>query len=82
MQLYDALCRWADDKSVQINLRENAGELAVCLDCNVLYLESSHTHRLMYEENLFYLSANRMGPEKMSRLDQTLTVGAQGQYLL
>jgi len=82
LQLDDVLCRWSDERTVQVELAWASQTLSVHFDAQCLHLDAKPSQSLAYEENLFYLSANRMGPEEVSRIDQSLTVGAEGQYIL
>ncbi|MFA5598128.1 MAG: AAA family ATPase [Pusillimonas sp.] len=39
-------------------------------------------HGLSYEENFFYLSANRIGPQETAELNREIRVGQNGQYTI
>jgi len=45
-------------------------------------LDSSQARELEYESSLFYLSANRVGPEELAELNRELKIGQNGQYAL
>jgi len=45
-------------------------------------LHSGQARELEYESSLFYLSANRVGPEELAELNQELKIGQNGQYAL
>jgi len=45
-------------------------------------LQAAQEGGLEYESSLFYLCANRIGPEELAELDRDLKIGQNGQYAL
>jgi predicted ATPase len=78
----DVVCRWADESVVGIALEGEKGVLAVELVRDGLVTVGDPSFSYHYEENLFYLSSERVGPEEVSHLDKSLRVGELGQFLL
>lgn len=83
VQLDDVLCRTADAEHVGISLTTDKGEEFRVFITETLPGFTGDREKLYeYEETLFYLSANRSGPEELAELSKELKIGAQGQYAL
>jgi predicted ATPase len=84
VQLEDVLCRTAEARQVDIGLTTVdeqrfdtfITELAPGFRGDRDFLPYA------YEETLFYLSANRGGPEELAELSKELLIGPHGQYAL
>ncbi|QEP43539.1 hypothetical protein D5085_10645 [Ectothiorhodospiraceae bacterium BW-2] len=81
---YDAVhCRWSDTPSVKIALSNELGEVGGELNPDGTFIPAiDGTEALTYEEDYYYLSANRLGPEEVSQADKHLKIGEQGQFVL
>ena|SRR5680860_204997 len=83
VQLEDVLCRTVDARQVDIGLITTEGQ-----SLNTFITEKApgfigdQDYLYEYEETLFYLCANRSGPEELAELSKELQIGAQGQYAL
>ena len=80
----DVYCRWSAENVVSIALQADFGNADYKLmadlktQCEVRDLELGFN----YEQDYFYLSANRLGPEEISQIDKHLKVGEHGQFVL
>lgn len=83
VQLDDVLCRTADARKVEIGLETTEGQaFTTFITENAPGFIGDQDHLYEYEETLFYLSANRSGPEELAELSKELKIGSQGQYAL
>ncbi|NYS60330.1 AAA family ATPase [Vreelandella salicampi] len=83
VQLEEVLCRTAEAREVQICLTNDKAET---LHAWIKETGASVIHDpgmdLSYEETLFYLSADRSGPEELASLNKALPIGQHGQYAI
>lgn len=83
VQLDDVLCRTSDARQVEIELTATDQ-----LEFNAFIAETGggivgdKDTLYDYEESLFYLSANRSGPEELAELSKELRIGPRGEYAL
>lgn len=83
VQWEDVLCRTADADQVDIALTTTDGQyLHTCITESVAILKGVEDAPYEYEESLFYLCANRSGPEELAELSKELLIGPMGQYAL
>lgn len=83
VQLDDVLCRTVDARQIRIGLVTKDGQkIETFISENASGCIGDRDHLYEYEETLFYLSANRSGPEELAELSRELKIGAQGQYAL
>jgi len=82
-QFEDVYCRFSNAQVVSFSLRSAGLEHVTTLSATGLTGASTETSSLPgYEESLFYLSANRIGPEEISQLNKELCIGQSGQFSL
>ena len=79
-QIEDVLCHRSGSDTVAITLHGTSGtsEVRFELGGGVIWDGVSPEHE--WERSLFYLSANRMGPEEISQLTKELRLGSGGEY--
>jgi len=84
VQFEDVYCRFSNAQSVDVCVRADGIEHAVRMDrADGLTHASTDASGLPgYEESLFYLSANRIGPEEISSLNRELRIGDAGQFAM
>lgn len=74
-------------KTVRINLKMSDGlEYTVSIEDKITIVQNDTETRgrkpLKYEENLQYLSANRIGPEALASYSEDLKIGFDGKYAM
>jgi predicted ATPase len=80
-QFEDVASRISNASTVEFFLRQEGGIIAATLDEQGLTGHPRNEASFpSYEESLFHLSANRIGPEELSLLDKELRIGETGQY--
>lgn len=79
-----SLCRWSGSQSIEVSLKNSSSELvSIRINSdNAFVLKESEPLNFSYENNYFYLAANRIGEEEISKLDKTVLSGSKGQFLL
>lgn len=78
----DVFCRWSSSKEIKISLTTSKGyALILRLSKDNHDFPYSDLNSYSYEENFFYISANRTGQEEISLVDKNLLSGDRGQYL-
>ncbi|HAA44935.1 MAG: hypothetical protein XD36_2683 [Halomonas sp. 54_146] len=83
VQLEEVLCRTATAREVQIYLSDDkAKQLHAWITETGASVIHDPSITLSYEETLFYLSADRSGPEELASLNKTLAIGQHGQYAI
>ena len=87
--LISVVAPFTDFREVR-NKYENAKSLTIKADEYSLYLDSEtlkinsekkQFQKLDYEKNLYFLSANRMGQEEISKLSNEQKIGLNGEYI-
>ena len=65
------------------SLTIKADEYSLCMDNETLKItpDEKQSQKLDYEENLYYLSANRMGQEEIAKLSNEQKTGLNGEYI-
>lgn len=82
-QFEDVASRTSNPSEINITV-EQAGHLAVTtLTREGLYPQAGQDQTpYIYEHSLFYLTANRTGPQEIAELNRELRIGETGQYAL
>ena len=80
MVFEDIYNKFLTDKSVSISA--NNGEEIFTLSQEGIIESKKTNNNVIYEDNAFYLSANRLGPEELSDVHNDLRIGSDGQYAL
>ncbi|MBC2693795.1 MAG: AAA family ATPase [Desulfobacteraceae bacterium] len=80
-QFEDVYCRFTNAQEVNLALHFAGTEHLVTLNAGGLTATPTEANDLPgYEESLFYLAANRIGPEEISQLNKELCIGQSGQF--
>jgi len=83
IQLEEVLCRTAEARNVQITLANDQSKtLHTQIQEQGTHVTGDLDLGLGYEETLFYLSAERSGPEELASLNKTLAIGQYGQFAI
>lgn len=83
VQWEDVLCRTADTRRVDITLTTTDGyQFNTHITEKLSGFTGDRDVLYEYEESLFYLCANRSGPEELAELSKELQIGSHGQYAL
>jgi predicted ATPase len=82
-QFEDIYCRYSNADEIRIDLAaKNGGYTSVMDRSGLKAVLCPDTAPLGYEQNLFYLSAGRSGPEELSEINRDLRIGQHGQFAL
>ncbi|NCB21177.1 MAG: hypothetical protein EOM88_04685, partial [Clostridia bacterium] len=77
-------CRWSKEDYINLQLK-TANQEILTVEINskkTMAAEDNPKLSYAYEENFYYLAANRLGEEEVSKFDHTLNCGSRGQFLL
>lgn len=82
-QFEEVACRYSNAHEVRVHIQAENGLYTAVLDRSGFHVTPAlDAAPFGYEENLFYLSAGRSGPEELSELNRDLCVGQHGQFAL
>ncbi|WP_201766943.1 AAA family ATPase [Chrysiogenes arsenatis] len=77
----DIICRNSDKNDIGISLHEGKNQNSGRFSKNTSHaIWDANAKTYIYDENLFYLRADRTGPEEIVELDNDQRIGDQGQY--
>lgn len=76
-------CRWSNKDNINLQLLMSSGKKAeITIGANEAQaILNEQEPCYVYENNFYYLAANRTGEEEISKFDHTLDSGSHGQFL-
>jgi predicted ATPase len=75
--------KYENSKDIQLSLRTSEMEAALhfSIDSDWEFNSKGNTSCLIYENTLFYLSSNRIGPEELAPYEEDRHFGMDGEYI-
>jgi predicted ATPase len=79
-QVQEVLCHRSESDTVVIRLHGNSGTSEARLTRSGITIGDGDAPEHEWERSLFYLSANRTGPEEISQVSKEVRIGPVGEY--